>query len=118
MGGCKNCNGCSSCGGCASLELTKAELELLEALSQFAFLPVARKESDMTPVYLEDGRYTPAQYSIILQLLETKRLISIDYDKPLACYGSQYAPYRVRGSFALTQRGQMVLEQLDIWGVE
>lgn len=114
-----SCGNCQSCGGCqASLELTEGEVELLRALSQFAFLPAARKADEETPMYLEDDRYTPEEYSILLQLLERKRLISIDYDMPLGSYGPAYAPYPVRGSFALTQRGQTVTEQMDIWGIE
>ncbi len=110
------CGNCASCGGCkGSLELTKAELELLDKLSQFAFLPVCRKADDMTPMYLEDEDYTREEYSIILQLLEQKRLISIDYDKPL---GSKNPAYPVGGSMALTQRGQTVVEQIDLQGVQ
>ncbi len=112
-GNCKDCNGCGS-----SLELTKGEIELLQTLCQFAFLPVARRADDMTPIYLEEDQYTAEEYSILLQLLERKHLISIDYDKPLGSYGPAYAPYPVRGSFALTQRGQLVTEQMEIWGVE
>ncbi len=113
---CENCKGCAGCE--ASLELTQGEVDMLQALSQFAFLPVARKAADMTPMYLEDNAYSPEAYSVILQLLERKRLISIDYDKPLGTYAECYAPYPIRGSFALTQRGQMVAEQLDLWGIQ
>ncbi len=114
-----NCENCKGCGGChSSLELTQGEVDILQALAQFAFLPVARRADDMTPAYFEDEAYTPEEYSVILQLLERKRLISIDYEKPLGSYGPQYAPYPVRGSFALTQRGQMVAEQLDLWGIQ
>ncbi len=113
-----NCENCSSCGGCSSLELTRAEIEMLDKLSQSAFLPVARQADDMTPMYFEEDTYTPDEYSILLQLLEKKRLISLDYDKPLKYYNALYAPYPVRGSFGLTQRGQIVVEQLEIWGAE
>ncbi len=114
--GCENCKGCGGCG--ASLELTQGEVDVLQALSQFAFLPVARKADDMTPMYLEDEAHTAEEYSLILQLLERKRLISMDYDKPLGSYGPQYAPYPVHGSFALTERGQLAAEQLDLWGIQ
>lgn len=114
------CNGnCGSCGGCAKeLVLTKQELDILDTLGQFSFLPVARKADDMTPVYLEDTAYTPEEYSLILQMLEKKALISIDYDQPLAGADmSAYKGYPVHGSFALTERGQQVLEMLEIQGI-
>jgi hypothetical protein len=115
------CNhNCGSCGGCAKvLELTEAEMEMLQALGQFAFLPIARKADDMVPVYLEDDRYTKEEYSLILQVLEQKGLVSLDYDKPLAGgYGERYALYAVKGSAALTSRGQTVVEMLDISGIQ
>ena len=79
------CGGnCGSCGGCAKeLTLTQQEVTLLRKLGQIPFLPVARKADDMTPVYLEDNDYTREEYSLILQLLEKKGLITIDYDAPL-----------------------------------
>ena len=54
--GCEKCSGnCASCGGCgASLELTQGELDILQSLGQYSFLPVARKADDMTPRYLEE----------------------------------------------------------------
>ncbi len=116
MANCENCKGCGGCG--ASLELTAGELALLQALNQYAFLPVARRADSELPVYLEEEDYTPEEYSTILQLLERKRLISIDYDQPLQSYGEAYAPYPVRGSMALTERGQAVTEQLDLWGIQ
>ena len=48
--------------------------------------------------------------------MEKKGLISLDYDQPLR--GCDYGAYPVRGSFALTQRGQRVLELTEIQGVE
>ena len=113
------CSGnCGSCGGCArELSLTRQEIDLLFKLGQIPFLPVARKADDMTPVYLEDTDCTREEYSILLQLLEKKGLISIDYDAPLVGMDmSAYAGYRVHGSFALTARGQSVLEMLEIQG--
>lgn len=114
------CEGnCGSCGGCArELLLTKPELDMLQKLGQFAFLPVARRADDMTPVYLEDADCTREEYSVILQLLEKKGLISLDYDRPLGGVDmSAYIGYPVHGSFALTQRGQSVLETLEIQGL-
>jgi hypothetical protein len=56
---------------------------------------------------------------LILQCLEKRGLISIDYDMPLkGAYGDAYAPYRVRGSFALTAKGQEILELLELQGIE
>ena len=115
------CGGnCGSCGGCAKeLVLTEAEIFMLDTLGQFPFLPVARRADDMTPVYLEDTRYSREEYSLILQCLEKKALISIDYDVPLS--GADISAYKglpVHGSFALTERGQQVLEMLERQGIQ
>ena len=115
-----SCNGnCSSCGGCAKvLELTQAEMDFLMDLAQFAFLPIARRADDMVPVYLEDARYSPETYSLVLQVLEQKRLVSLDYDKPLRNFNAaSYTAYPVKGSVALTERGQKVVELLEIEGI-
>lgn len=115
-GCCGNCGGCGSSGGC--MELTMGEIEMLGTLAQIPFLPVARKMGDDTPVYLEDADRTPAEYSLILQCLEKRGLISIDYDQPLKGFdGAAYAPYPICGSFALTQRGQQVVELLEKQGI-
>jgi hypothetical protein len=116
-GGCEGCSGCSGCGG--ALTLHPGEVKILELLAQFPFLPVARKADDMTPFYPEGSEYPQEEYSLILQSLEKKQLISIDYDAPLkGCGDNAYGNYPVRGSFALTARGQQVLELLDIQGAE
>ena len=115
------CNhNCASCGGCAKvLELTEQEIEMLRSLGQFAFLPIARRADDMVPVYLEEEAYSREEYSLILQVLEQKNLVSLDYDKPLAgAYGDRYAAYPVKGSVALTARGQTVVEMLEISGIQ
>ena len=115
------CNGnCSSCSGCArELVLTEKEIEFLQELGQVAFLPVARKLGDLEPVYLEAGEEKKEEYSLLLQVLEKKNLISLDYDKPLrGCDERAYAPYPIRGSMALTERGQKVLEMMEFQGVE
>ncbi len=114
------CNGnCGSCGGCCkSLLLSDSEISILQTLGQIPFLPIARKADDMTPVYLEDSQYSQEEYSLILQVLEQKNLISLDYDKPLR--GSNmtaYQTYPVHGSMALTAKGQTVLEMLEKQGV-
>ena len=116
----KTCSGnCGSCGGCArELTLTEGELHLLDTLSEIPFLPVARKMGDLDPVYLEGNRYSVEEYGLILQCLEKKGLISLDYDKPLKNFdASAYAAYPIRGSMALTQRGQLVVEMLERQGL-
>lgn len=118
MGKCNH--DCASCSGCAGvLELTEGEIELLKTLGQFAFLPVARKADDMVPVFLEEQERSKEEYSLILQCLEQKKLISIDYDKPLRNVDmTAYAGCPVHGSMALTQRGQTVLEMLERQGIQ
>ena len=77
-----------------------------------------RKKEDMTPVYLEDTEFSKKEYSLILQVLEKKGLISIDYDKPLSGADmTAYKDYPVWGSMALTARGQTVLELLETQGI-
>ena len=87
-------------------------------LGQIPFLPVARKLGDDIPVYLEETQKSMEEYSLILQCLEKRGLISLDYDKPLKGFDAdRYAAYPVQGSFALTARGQRVLELLELQGV-
>ena len=118
MGDCKGCSG--GCGGCGNaLALSLEEIRFLQELGQFSFLPVARRADDMAPVYLEDDTYSREEYSLILQCLEKKGLIDIDYRAPLA--GADMSAYKglpVHGSFALTQRGQTVVEMLEVQGIE
>lgn len=116
-----NCSGnCSGCSGCArELTITQQELDFLNQLAQIPFLPVARKMGDLTPVYLEEGEKMAEQYSLILQCLEKKGLISLDYDTPLGGFqDSRYDAYPIRGSMALTQRGQEVLNLLEYQGIQ
>ena len=111
------CSGkCDSCGGCArELVLSQKERDFLNTLAQVAFLPVARSMGDLTPVYLEEG--DREQMSLLLQILEKKGLISLDYDKPLKGFDDKaYAAYPIRGSMALTERGQKVVELLEYQG--
>lgn len=117
--GCNNCNGnCGNCGGCsATLELTAGEVNVLAVLGQYSFLPVARRADNVTPIYLEQKEYTKEEYSLILQCLEKKGLIDLDYSAPLSGADmSVYQEYPVHGSIALTQRGQTVLELLELQG--
>lgn len=114
------CNGnCGRCGGCArELVLTEQEIGFLTKLGQIPFLPVARKMGDLTPVYLEEGDRSAEEYSLILQCLEKKGLISLDFDKPLKAFDdSAYAAYPIRGSMALTERGHRVLDLLERQGI-
>ena len=112
------CSGnCGACSGCArELVLTGKEIDFLNILGQYAFLPVARTMGDLTPVYLEDG--DREEMSLLLQCLEKKGLISLDYDKPLVGFNeAAYASYPIRGSMALTERGQKVLELMEYQGI-
>ena len=123
MSGCNGCGGsCGTCGGCGggnALELSEGEIWMLKNLSQIPFLPVARKMDNDIPVYLEDDRYTREEYTLILQCLEKRGLIDIDYWAPLKGFDmSAYGGYPIRGSFALTARGQVAAELLEYLGVE
>ncbi len=113
------CSGnCASCSGCArELVLTPQEVDFLRELGVIPFLPVARNMGNTTPVYLEAGEEKREEYSLLLQCLEKKGLISLDYHKPLKGFEeAAYAAYPIRGSMALTQRGQLVLEMLEYQG--
>ena len=114
-----NCNGnCGGCTGCAKqLTLTEGEISILRKLGQIPFLPIARKADDMIPIYLEDTDYSKEDYSLILQVLEKKGLISMDYDPLVGADMSAYKGYPVHGSIALTARGQQVLELLEVQGI-
>ena len=125
MRDCTSCGGCggscgSGCGGCAkSLSLTREEISFLQKLGQLPFLPLGRTMGDPSPVYLEEGEENRELYSLLLQCLEKKGLVSLDYDQPLKGYeGAWYAACAIRGSMALTQRGQQVLALLEYQGAE
>ena len=108
---------CSSCKGCSgSLSLTEGELQMLATLSQIPFLPIYRKIDDATPIYLEENLLPPQEYSLILQHLEAKRLITLDFDKPLK--NAAPGPYPIQGSMALTARGQSVIDLLERQGIQ
>lgn len=115
MGNC--CFGCGSCAGCGrELELTEKEIDFLNTLAQIPFLPVARRADADKPVCLEEG--DPEEMSLLLQCLERKGLISLDYDRPLKGVAeSTYADYPIRGSMALTERGQQVLDLMEYQGI-
>ena len=121
MGLNSGCSGCSGgcCESCGSLTLGPDEVAILRNLGQIPFWPIARKADDMTPVYREDDAYPEEVYSILLALLEKKGLISLDFDKPLQGFDDgAYRAYPIRGSMALTARGQSVVELLELQGIE
>ena len=112
-----SCNGnCASCSGCGrELELTRGELDFLNRLGEVAFLPVARNMGDLDPVFPEDPR---PEFSLLLQCLEKKGLISLDYHLGLKGYSHpDYDRFPIRGSMALTERGQKVLELIEYQGI-
>ena len=110
MGNCASCGGCSGdcpgCGGCdRSLSLTAEEVAFLKRLGE-------------VPIFLEDGEEQQDLNSLVLQCLEKKNLVSLDYDQPLKGFReSWYLCCPVKGSVALTNRGQQVLEVLDYQGL-
>lgn len=113
------CGGtCGSCSGCGrALVLTEKEITFLNTLGQIPFLPVARTAEDPTPVYLEEGE--KEEMSLLLQCLEKKGLISLDFDKPIrGLEDGTYAAYPICGSMALTHRGQQVLELMEYQGID
>ena len=121
-GGCSSCHSsacsCSTCGHAAELVMTRPELEFLRELAQTPFLPVARKMGDLDPVYLEKGPEKAEEMKLVLQCMEKKGLISLDYSQPLRGFDdSAYRDYPIRGSMALTERGQKVLELLELQGI-
>ena len=120
MSSCGNCGDCGNCGGCdRSLTITEGELEILSTLAQVPFLPIGRRMDDASPVYLEEDAHSPEEYTLILQCLEKKGLISLDFDKPLK--NGDYSPYAhlpIHGSMALTLRGQQVIELLERQGAQ
>ena len=123
MGDCNacagGCNNCGSCGGCGKeLVLSRGEIDLLQALGQYSFLPVARKADDMTPIYREENAYSQEEYSLFIQLLEKKQLIYLDYTPLSGAKMGLYPEFPVHGSMGLTQRGQQVLELLELQGIQ
>ena len=112
-GSCGSC--CGSCGGCdKAMVLAQEEVDILLQLAQIPFLPVARRADNIDPQCFESG-----VGMLALQCLEKRGLISIDYDQPLKNgYSADYDPYPIRGSFALTARGQQIVDILEIQGIE
>lgn len=118
-----NCgHGCCGgvCGGCGStLELTQQELDLLYLFAQTPFLPVARENDSELPVFLEIDADDAGLFASAIIALAKKGLIRLDYDMPLINFDyAGYEDYPDRGSMALTGRGQIVVEQIEILGIE
>lgn len=92
---------------------------MLDTLARIPFLPVARGVDSGEPVYLESTDATVQEYALILLCLEKKNLVSIDYSTPLKGFSyAGYEKYPVKGSVALTNRGQQVLDLLEKQGIQ
>ena len=62
--------------------------------------------------------YSKDDYSLILQCLEKKALIRLDYDVPLrGADMTAYTGFPVHGCISLSQRGYAVLELLETQGI-
>jgi hypothetical protein len=95
------------------LALTAGELFLLSQLAQTPFLPVGRRWDQETVVCLD------AEGPEAVSGLAQKGLIDVDDRLPLVGFDYRgYENYPVRGSLALTARGQQVLDLLAIQGIE
>ena len=115
MSGCGKC--CGNCGGCGELILSQGEIEMLQTLWEIPFLPVARKADCPDPIYLEEEKYTPEEYTLILRCLEKRGMISIDFSAPLKGFDyKNYQNYPLKGSFALTEKGQNTAEIIELNG--
>lgn len=146
-----NCGKDGSCGGCGcqnrEIAITEREKDFLLLLAQLPFLPLAQffsKSIDseqanamtLASVYLEtadDSLDTILETGALLRDLEGKRLITLDYDKPLQNYDYTIfeeskafkdfcqkqavsgQPIVERGSIALTALGQEVLDSMEIF---
>ena len=112
-------NGHGACGGCGALTLTPLELALLRRLGETPFLPAASDFAMKMPVYLEERERSQEEYGSALLALAGKGLTRLDYDVPLKNFDyAAYRDYPLHGSMALTGRGQDVLEQIEIQGIE
>ena len=112
-----NCESCGKCGG--SLVLNWQERALLERLGQIPFLPIARKVDSADPIFFEESGHPVPEYTPVLVSLAHKRLISLDFDIPLSGFHApDYDRAPIRGSMALTARGQSVLDLLEIQGAD
>ena len=72
----------------------------------------------MDTVKLENKTVRKEWDDRVLEVLEKKSLISIDYRSPLkGCKDGWYLSCPVQGSLALTARGQQVLDLIDYQGI-
>ena len=111
-----HCSKCGGCSGCGSIELNPGEVEVLVRLGQLAFLPIGG-ENDEMPVLLGEESMTTRESTLVLLCLEKKGLVSLDRNVPLKGYDG-YGGYSMKGTMALTAKGQHVLELLEIHGAE
>lgn len=119
MYGCGACCG-GACGGCdGTLALTELQIQLLRRFGEIPFLPVARAQDSETPVFLEEENGSLEEIGNALLGLARQGLISLDYRIPLSNFDYPgYGVYPIRGSMALTARGQDVLDLMDMQGIE
>ena len=117
--GCGSCSCGSSSGDC--LYLTQEELSVLRQLEVLPFLPAAFNRKGRHPICLDCPGDREA-VSDALTGLEAKGLISLDPDLPLQGFAYQAyedeGAFPLHGSFALTARGQEVVELLAIQGAD
>ena len=115
MSHCGECGGCANCGGCGgSLLLSPLEMEILQSFAQLPFQPVVRRADSQTPVSPD---HPGEEASLALECLEKKGLVDLDYHTPLSGWDdSAWRAYPLRGSAALTARGQQALELLELQG--
>ena len=118
MPGCDSCSGnCKSCHN--TMELTEPELEILDLLSQFAFLPIGRNVDSEIPLCIFDCKQPPETMGLAMLCLEKKGLAVLDYDMPINGFcDSRYLACPLRGSAALTAKGQQILDLLELQGIE
>lgn len=96
------------------IPLSPMEKEILKQFAVTPFLPIA--SNGHFPVCYEFSISTP-EAGNLLQKLEKRGLIRIDYDIPLSGYDySKYSDYSLCGSMALTGLGQDMLDDMEFEG--
>lgn len=114
--GCGGCTQCGGCSGCGSIALTQSQLDVLARFAVMPFYPAGYMLPDDAPVCLDFC--TPEEMQA-LQSLIAQRLISSDpYETVAGADLSGYRSFQLHGSVALTRRGQQVIEQLDMQGLD
>jgi len=115
------CDPCrSSCKNCHNtIELAEPELEILDLLSQYAFLPIGREVDSEIPLCMFDCKQPPKDAGLAMLCLEKKGLTVLDYDMPLSGFcDKRYLTCPLRGTVSLTAKGQQVLDLLEFQGIE